>query len=351
VAHQALGAVPHPHRPAGLIVRTDVEFDVSAVVDGARVAGSLFVPPAAPRPDGRTVVLVCLPGGTYTRAYWDLTVTGRAGYSFAEDMAARGHVVAALDNLGTGASHRPPNGADVTVELWGRVAAEVARQLRERLRPDHGDDLAVVGVGHSMGGYAVIAQQAHGSDFDAVAILGTSNQPMAGVYSTEAGAPPPEEQHRALVDQMVGSAHDGYLQPDRVSLRALFHLADVPPDVLAADDAPATQVPVGAAAGAVEPGAYREAAGKITAPVLLAFGEVDVSPSPYTEVAAYSASGDVRLLVLAGSAHCHNAATTRQVLWDQLAGWIADIAASGEYGRSTDRPPDRQTDPVRGGRT
>jgi pimeloyl-ACP methyl ester carboxylesterase len=335
-----------------MTVRTgDVDFDVSAVTDGAHVAGSVFVPPAGPGPDGRTVVLVCLPGGTYTRAYWDLTVPGRAGYSFAEDMAARGHVVAALDNLGTGASHRPPDGADVTIELWGRAAAEVARQLRDRLRPNHGDDLVVVGVGHSMGGYAVIAQQAAGGDFDAVAILGTSNQPMAGVYSTEAGAPPPDDQHRALVEQMVGSAHDGYLQPDRENLRALFHLADVPPDVLTADDAPATQVPVGAAAAAVEPGAYREAAGKISAPVLLAFGEVDVSPSPHTEVAAYSASGDVRLVVLQGSAHCHNAATTRQLLWDRLAGWIADIAARGGSGGPPAVPPDRPTDPIRGGPT
>jgi pimeloyl-ACP methyl ester carboxylesterase len=333
-----------------LTVQTgDVEFDVSAVAAGAYAAGSLFVPQAGSGPDGRTVVLVCLPGGTYTRTYWDLTVPGCAGYSFAEDMAARGHVVAALDNLGTGASHRPPNGADVTIELWGRAAAEVARQLRDRLRPEHGDDLVVVGVGHSMGGYAVIAQQAAGGDFDAVAILGTSNQPMAGVYSTDAGAPPPEDQHRALVEQMVGSAHDGYLRPDRESLRALFHLADVPPDVLAADDARATQVPVGAAAAAVEPGAYREAAGKITAPVLLAFGEVDVSPAPHTEVAAYSASGDVRLLVLAGSAHCHNAATTRHVLWDRLAGWMAQIAAPGGSGSAAAGPPDGPTDPVRGG--
>jgi pimeloyl-ACP methyl ester carboxylesterase len=329
-----------------LTVRTDVDFDASAVADGAHVAGSVFLPPAGPRPNGRTVVLVCLPGGTYTRAYWDLTVPGRAGYSFAEDMAARGHVVAALDNPGTGASHRPPNGADVTIELWGRAAAEVARQLRDRLRPDYGDDLVVVGVGHSMGGYAVIAQQAAGGDFDALAILGTSNQPMAGVYSTDAGALPPDDQHRALVDQMVGSAHDGYLKPDRESLRELFHLADVPPDVLAADDVPATEVPVGAAAAAVEPGAYREAAGKITAPVLLAFGEVDVSPSPHSEVAAYSASGDVRLLLLAGSAHCHNTATTRRVLWDRLAGWIAEIAARGRTGRPPAAPPD----PIRGGR-
>jgi pimeloyl-ACP methyl ester carboxylesterase len=335
-----------------MTVRTrDVDFDVSAVADGAHVAASLFVPPPRPGSGGPTAVLVCLPGGTYTRAYWDLAVPGRAGYSFAEDMAARGHVVVALDNPGTGASSGPPDGGDVTIEMWGRAAAEVAAQVRDRLRPDWGDDLVVVGVGHSMGGYALIAQQAVGGNYDAVAILGTSNQPMAGVYSTEAGAPPPDDQHRELVDQMVGSAHHGYLQPDRESLRALFHLADVPPDVLAADDGPATRVPVGAAIGAVEPGAYREAAGKITVPVFLAFGEVDVSPSPHTEVAAYSASGDVRLVVLQGSAHCHNAATTRQLLWDRLASWIAEIATRGRSGMPPASPLDRPADPIRGGPT
>jgi pimeloyl-ACP methyl ester carboxylesterase len=325
----------------------DVVFDVSTVADGAQVAASLFVPPPRPGSSGPIVVLVCLPGGTYTRSYWDLTVPGQVGYSFAEDMAARGHVVVAVDNPGTGMSSGPPDGGDVTIELWGRAAAEVARQVRDRLHPEWGDDLVVVGVGHSMGGYAVIAQAAIGGDYDAVAILGTSNQPMAGVYSTEAGAPSPDDQHRALVDQMVGSAHDGYLQPDRESLRALFHLADVPPNVLAADDGPATRVPVGAAIGAVEPGAYCEAAGKITVPVFLAFGEVDVSPSPHSEVAAYSASGDVRLVVLQGSAHCHNAATTRHVLWDRLAGWIAEIAAGG----GSDMPHASPADPIRGGPT
>lgn len=307
----------------------DVRFDVSAVVDGAHVAGSLFTPPGGPGAAGRTAVLVCLPGGSYTRAYWHLAVPGRAGYSFAEDMAARGHVVLALDNLGTGESDVPPGGDQVTTELWGAVTTEVTRQLRERLRPDFGDDLVLVGVGHSMGGYTVIAQQATAADYDAVAILGTSNQHMEGVYTRDDAAPSLVEQHRAHVEQIrtSGAAHDGYLQPDREQLRPLFHLPDVPPDVLAADDAEATRVPVGAAVEAVTPGAHRAAAGKVTVPVFLAFGEVDVATAPHTEVEAYTGSDDVRLVVLRGSAHCHNAATTRQLLWDRLAGWIADAVA------------------------
>jgi pimeloyl-ACP methyl ester carboxylesterase len=313
---------------AGVPRPRDVSFDVSAVVDGAHVAGSLFRPPGGSGAAGRTAVLVCLPGGSYTRAYWHLEVPGRAGYSFAEDMAARGHVVLALDNLGTGESHRPPDGDRVTIELWGAVTAEVTRQLRDRLRPDGGDDLVLVGVGHSMGGYAVIAQQAIAGDYDALAILGTSNQHMEGVYTRDDASPSLEDQHRAHVDQIraTGAAHDGYLQPDRELLRALFHLPDVPPDVLAADDAGATRVPVGAAVAAVTPGAHRQAAGKVTVPVFLAFGEVDVAAAPHTEMAAYTSSDDVRLLVLRGSAHCHNTATTRQILWDRLADWIAETS-------------------------
>jgi len=315
----AAGA-PRPH---------DVRFDVSAVVDGAYVAGSLFTPPGGSGTAGRGAVLVCLPGGSYTRAYWHLEVPGRAGYSFAEDMAARGHVVLALDNLGTGESDLPPDGGRVTTDLWGAVTSEVTRQLRDRLRPDRGDDLVLVGVGHSMGGYTVIAQQALAGDYDALAILGTSNQHMEGVYSQDEAALSLDDQHRELVEQIraSGAAHDGYLQPDREQLRSLFHLPDVPPDVLAADDAEATRVPVGAAVAAVTPGSHRAAAGKVTVPVFLAFGEVDVAAAPHTEVAAYPSSDDVRLVVLRGSAHCHNAATTRQVLWDRLADWIAETTA------------------------
>ncbi|SQD98944.1 hypothetical protein FMEAI12_5010005 [Parafrankia sp. Ea1.12] len=33
-------------------------------------------------------LLFCLPGGSYTKAYWHLEVPGRTGYSFGEHMAA-----------------------------------------------------------------------------------------------------------------------------------------------------------------------------------------------------------------------------------------------------------------------
>jgi hypothetical protein len=101
-------------------------------------------------------------------------------------------------------------------------------------------------------------------------------------------------------------------------------LRNVSFDVSAVVDSAHARVPVGAAVAAVTPGAHRQAAGKVTVPVFLAFGEVDVATAPHTEAAAYTSSDDVRLLVLRGSAHCHNTATTRQILWDRLADWIAE---------------------------
>jgi hypothetical protein len=60
---------------AGVPRLRNVSFDVSAVVDSAHVAGSLFTPPGGSGAAGRTAVLVCLPGGSYTRAYWHLATT------------------------------------------------------------------------------------------------------------------------------------------------------------------------------------------------------------------------------------------------------------------------------------
>lgn len=87
---------------------------------------------------------------------------------------------------------------------------------------------------------------------------------------------------------------------------------------------------------------HRAAAGKVTVPVFLAFGEVDVATALHTEVAAYANSDDVRLLILRGAAHCHNAAATRQILWDRLADWIAETVARGTPPAGGATPLDRQ---------
>jgi hypothetical protein len=76
---------------------SDFESDVTDAVglgEPCMVRGSVFVPDD-PLP-GAVVVLVAIPGGTYTRAYWNLVVPNREAHSFAEHFAERGAIVIAL---------------------------------------------------------------------------------------------------------------------------------------------------------------------------------------------------------------------------------------------------------------
>ncbi|MFC4507754.1 MULTISPECIES: hypothetical protein [Streptomyces] len=83
----------------------------SATPDGVgalTIAATLYAPAEVDERDVR--VLVCWPGGSYGRDYWNIHLPGRDGYSFAEHMTARGFVVIAADPLGVGGSGRPEDG-------------------------------------------------------------------------------------------------------------------------------------------------------------------------------------------------------------------------------------------------
>lgn len=66
-------------------------------------------------------------------------------------------------------------------------------------------------------------------------------------------------------------------------------------------------------------------AARLTVPVLVGFGEHDVPERPHDDVAFYRSSPDVTLTVLPDSAHCHNFAGTRALLWDRLADWADSV--------------------------
>jgi pimeloyl-ACP methyl ester carboxylesterase len=267
--------------------------------------------------------LVCLPGGTYDHRYFDLDVAG-GGYSFACAFVDRGYTVVAFDQLGTGGSTWPRHETGLAEQA--RAAAGAVEAVRKQLP----GGTAVVGVGHSMGGYVAMVQQASARSYDAVAILGTT----VGVVGI---IPLPEElvnaaaggaaARRALVEQMLPSFADQFIPGDRTDLLAAFHLDDLPPAVREADVEQTTTVcPRLAAAEATVPYITAEAAAAIEVPVFLGYGEVDVSLSPHDEPSYFANSDDVTLFVLPGSAHCHNMANTRTVLWDRMDRWITALA-------------------------
>jgi pimeloyl-ACP methyl ester carboxylesterase len=293
-----------------------ITFDVSdAVGEPAHLAASYF---AAGGPAGDRPLLVCLPGGTYTRGYWDLQAPGHAGYSFARTAAGEGFPVVTLDSLGTGESTRPER--DIDLADQAAATASAVSQIHEVL----GIATPAVAVGHSMGGYVAMLQQAASNSYAGLAVLGTTNQAIAPLHLPaeviEAATSAPGR--AALLDQMVEGIPDPYVAGDRAALRSWFHLDDVPDDLIAADEAATlTVVPRRCAAASTIPGITAESAAAVEVPVLLAYGEVDVSPDAHAEPAFFTSSNDVTLYVLARSGHCHNLAGTRHRLWDRLLWW------------------------------
>ena len=321
----------------------ELSFDVTQAVGSGEPlsqAAWLFLPrdPARAR-----AVLLCLAGGTYDKRYWHLEVPGHSGYSFAEHLAAQGYLVVALDHLGTGGSSDPLRSGSLGLRLLAAGDAGAAAQLNARLRegtlvpglaPMH---LPLVGVGHSMGSCLTTMVAAQARPYDAVVLLGYGVQ-ISNVQN-EAGDGGDLDsrisQSEAIFRQLNGAGADDVscLVP-RGHLRQLFHAPDVPDEVVAADDAAESRVPVRAASEVITPGYVADYAAAVDVPVFLALGShVDVSPDPHAELTNYRASRDVTLYLAEGSAHCHNFAASRVALWDRIAAWIPAAVGSDATGR------------------
>lgn len=313
--------------------------------DARLVQTAWLFAPRDPGPAPR--VLVCLAGGSYDKRYWHADVPGRDGYSFARHLAGLGFVVLALDHLGTGGSSDPTGASAVDLALLrdGDVAA-IAEARRRAERGALCDALpplanaAWIGVGHSLGACLTTMVQASARPFEAVALLGYTVD-VAGLQGDDAGGAALGSDDAALAARVLASerrlrassgAPDDALSTrlDRARTRALFHAPDVPDDVVAADDAAATRLPVRAAAEVTTEGFVGRFAAAIDVPVFLGIGGgVDVSPAPHREPAAFPAARDVTLFVLEGAAHCHNFASGRHRLWDRLAAWAASLPPRG----------------------
>lgn len=298
--------------PDGIPVRFPLD-GIKGFGPRPEVAGLLFAPQ---RIDAAGIVPVafCVHGGGYDKCYFDIEVPGRDGYSMARYLAGHGVIVVAIDCLGTSDSARAEAAENVTSDMLAkahhRVVGELVVGLRAgTLAPDIPSlpRLALTAIGHSLGGMLTIMQQAKFGSFDRVAILGWSNIGLA--------LPP-----SALKPVFDETGTYAYSSPE---LRQAFHLPDVPPEVLACS-AERTVFPVSLtlAAEAADRGTVRKAAESIAAPIFVGVGEHDTSPSPHDEAACYRKSGDITFFRLPGSAHCHNFATTRALLWDRLLAWM-----------------------------
>ncbi|MEB3071687.1 alpha/beta hydrolase [[Mycobacterium] vasticus] len=301
-------------------LRFDVSADVSPNDQQCHIQATFFPPEHAG--DHQLTAVVAVPGGTYTRGYWDLQVPGRESYSFAEFFARQGFAVLTLDNLGTGESTRPHRHEYLTAESVAAANAAVARQFVDRIQSGSlvpgCTSVRLVGVGHSMGGQLTAVQQAVHHSFERIALLGSSFRGCWNMGVLE------ESVAAEMLSNMAGTSWDsGYLNVPRELLRDLFHAPDVPDDVLAADEATVTVLPRQLGVSNLAPVGLRSVVEKIDVPIFLAFGEIaDTAPDPEAEIDCYPSSPAVTLFRLPESAHNHNHATSRRVLWQRLLEWL-----------------------------
>jgi len=308
--------------------RAELTSDVSAALpfdEPSHVTASIHLPDLAPR-----AALICWPGGSYGRAYWDMQIPGHPGYSFAQHMTAKGYLVLAADHLGVGASSKPADGDRVDFETMSAASAAFVEQVRGLLdkgAPELGGapaGMPLLGVGHSLGACLTVVTQARHRCYDAVALLGfTHGQKELAVSAVGAAeADAAIAQARAFFGD---TWDDVYGLVPRGPNHGWLHRPDVPAAVIAADDAEAVRWPRQSYVAALLPGYSAEFAAQVDCSVFLGFGDHDVPPVPHDEVAFYTRSRDVTLYVLPDAAHCHNFATTRTRLWDRIDSWAESV--------------------------
>jgi alpha-beta hydrolase superfamily lysophospholipase len=299
-----------------------MRFDVSDVIGEQASLAATYYPARTSADAG--AVLVCLPGGTYSREYWDLNVPGRRGYSFADFATENGYAVVTIDPLGTGESSKPVGDFDFT-----DIAAALAHAV-SALSASTGNHAPPVAVAHSLGGYLAITQQSLFSSYAGLAILGCTNQHVAPLnldpsFIARAATP---QGRAALAEEILSALREPYFEGPREHLQSWFHLSDVPADVVEADSVTAKSVVPRVFGTAMIPGVVAEHAARIEVPVLIGYGVVDVSPDPRAEAGLYCCSPDLTTVILADSAHCHNMASSRHRLWRRVLGWAATVTSA-----------------------
>ena len=322
----------------GALGSTELVLDVSADLpfkEPSVVASSVHLPEG--EDEAPPAVLICWPGGSYARSYWDMQIPGHPGYSFAEHLTAKGFVVLAADHLGVGASSKPADGDRVNFETMSAAAASFVAHVRRMLAdgsPELGGrplpSVPIIGVGHSLGACLTVVHQAQHRCYDAVALLGfTHGQKEVSVTAVGAAEREPVDDDNTLRETAIAQARafsgetwdDVYGSAPREPNHAWLHNPDVPAAVIAADDAKAARWPRQSYVEALLAGHSARFAAELDCNVFIGFGDRDVPPVPHADVAYYPRSQDVTLYVLPTSAHCHNFASTRTQLWDRIGLW------------------------------
>jgi pimeloyl-ACP methyl ester carboxylesterase len=290
------------------------------------VAADIFLPPHMRSP---AVALFCLPGGALAKGYFALEPDD---FSFAARMTEAGFIVVSLDHLGSGASGIPQDGFELTPDVLTAANALAVDAIRTELLGGQVEgqaqplsELRTIGVGHSMGAMLTAMQQARFHQHAALMLFGFSTQGLPVALT-------PEE--AAFAANSAG-ARDNVVRLARIRSSAPNSASGHGRELFAGENADRrgvealrrtrTRLLVTAGLFSMIPGSSAPECAQIDTPVFLAVGDRDIAGPPHQIPANFPASGDVTLLVLPATGHCHFLFASRQRLFARARGWVEAI--------------------------
>lgn len=313
-------------------MRVTFEVDVSAVAPaGVRhLRGDIFVPHGE-RPD---VLILCVPGGGMSRAYFHLDVPVEQGnFSMAHHLAASGYAVVLLDHPGVGESDTPDDGFTLTPECVADVEAYAFEHIYEGLRTGKLNSAvdplplrASIGLGHSAGGLLTVYRQGRHRSHTALALLGYAGGGLPSHLSEREKSylHDPAAVQRDIVDLAKERQAEALPAMRRGSSDFLVG-KPMAPDVHAA--LVAARAPLLALVGLTSmiTGASRHMLDAIDVPVFLCLGDRDIAGATHVVPSQFPSCHDVTLYVLEDAGHNHNVADTRELLWSRVVRWIKQV--------------------------
>jgi alpha-beta hydrolase superfamily lysophospholipase len=330
----------------GAVWSFDLELDVgeaAALGEPAAVAATVHVAGAGVgagvgAEGSPPVVCFARPGAGFTRHYFTDDLPGPVSGAQAEWHAARGWVFVSVDHLGVGGSSTHHEGSRLDHATVTAAAHAADLQVLERLAAGtlHPDlqvvaDPVVLGIGQSMGGALLIAQQARSRTYDGIGVLGYSAVHTSA--ATRPGFPtmvlPWIPRHAQYDDTAavlnvarVLAAAEAAEQVDFLeALTWVFHYDDVDAAAAATGRWNADGYHPVIIASVTTPGVVATEAAAIEVPVLVALGERDGVVDPKGEPRAYLSANSVDLFVCPRMAHMHNFAGTRELFWERIDSW------------------------------
>jgi pimeloyl-ACP methyl ester carboxylesterase len=272
----------------------------------------------------RPTVWVCVPGGGMSRGYFDLQPPPELGnYSMARHLVERGFVVVTVDPPAVGESDVPDDGYTLTPELVADVNAHAIEQVLARW-----PGAVRVGVGHSAGALLTVVQQARRRTYGALGLLGfgSGGHDRFALSTEELGIGDDPDELRAAIVELTRQRF-GRPLPRGSTATSDFLLGGMPVPEPVLESLGAVKSALLAVVGLTSmiPGSVAREMAAIDVPVFLGLGEHDIAGDPHGIPAYFGGCHDFTLFVLAATGHNHNVAPAREVLWDRLARWAAEL--------------------------